>query len=226
MLFFFQAEDGIRDVAVTGVQTCALPIYFFVGAGSTWPAAGLWAVSAGDGSARAAPPAYPHTTNPPSSATASASATATHTSKPVATSAAAAASDTAAQRGDVYAAARSRRIARQQRARRGLAYFIGGNVTRIGSERRHDGVLCQSRDLVLKCQDAGVSHIRLCLHWWAQLRAWWEFCFASQVWTCRGVGFRFQRGCRCPWWGSGTRPSRDRTRNGDGDFRRTIEDYV
>src|SRR2546429_7313306 len=27
MIFFFQAEDGIRDVAVTGVQTCALPIY-------------------------------------------------------------------------------------------------------------------------------------------------------------------------------------------------------
>src|SRR6266550_7387918 len=26
--FFFQAEDGIRDVAVTGVQTCALPICF------------------------------------------------------------------------------------------------------------------------------------------------------------------------------------------------------
>src|SRR5687768_18605359 len=26
--FFFQAEDGIRDVAVTGVQTCALPISF------------------------------------------------------------------------------------------------------------------------------------------------------------------------------------------------------
>src|SRR5205809_3036505 len=26
LLFFFQAEDGIRDVAVTGVQTCALPI--------------------------------------------------------------------------------------------------------------------------------------------------------------------------------------------------------
>src|SRR5205809_350042 len=24
--FFFQAEDGIRDVAVTGIQTCALPI--------------------------------------------------------------------------------------------------------------------------------------------------------------------------------------------------------
>src|SRR2546430_17124527 len=26
MLFFFQAEDGIRDLTVTGVQTCALPI--------------------------------------------------------------------------------------------------------------------------------------------------------------------------------------------------------
>src|ERR1041385_6479387 len=25
--FFFQAEDGIRDVAETGVQTCALPIW-------------------------------------------------------------------------------------------------------------------------------------------------------------------------------------------------------
>src|SRR5256885_2353912 len=28
-LFFFQAEDGIRDYKVTGVQTCALPIYRF-----------------------------------------------------------------------------------------------------------------------------------------------------------------------------------------------------
>src|SRR5205823_9722296 len=27
--FFFQAEDGIRDKLVTGVQTCALPIYPF-----------------------------------------------------------------------------------------------------------------------------------------------------------------------------------------------------
>src|SRR5256884_4546478 len=27
VVFFFQAEDGIRDVAVTGVQTCALPIF-------------------------------------------------------------------------------------------------------------------------------------------------------------------------------------------------------
>src|SRR5436305_9097313 len=30
MFFFFQAEDGIRDADVTGVQTCALPIYLFV----------------------------------------------------------------------------------------------------------------------------------------------------------------------------------------------------
>src|SRR2546423_13145817 len=27
VFFFFQAEDGIRDKLVTGVQTCALPIY-------------------------------------------------------------------------------------------------------------------------------------------------------------------------------------------------------
>src|SRR6266498_4874478 len=28
LFFFFQAEDGIRDADVTGVQTCALPIWF------------------------------------------------------------------------------------------------------------------------------------------------------------------------------------------------------
>src|SRR2546430_10485432 len=27
VVFFFQAEDGIRDLTVTGVQTCALPIW-------------------------------------------------------------------------------------------------------------------------------------------------------------------------------------------------------
>src|SRR5690625_7907157 len=32
MIFFFQAEDGIRDGHVTGVQTCALPIWAMVGA--------------------------------------------------------------------------------------------------------------------------------------------------------------------------------------------------
>src|SRR2546430_6276107 len=30
--FFFQAEDGIRDLTVTGVQTCALPISFSLSA--------------------------------------------------------------------------------------------------------------------------------------------------------------------------------------------------
>src|SRR6478609_10094018 len=30
-VFFFQAEDGIRDKLVTGVQTCALPIYLQAG---------------------------------------------------------------------------------------------------------------------------------------------------------------------------------------------------
>src|SRR5437762_11306367 len=29
--FFFQAEDGIRDTSVTGVQTCALPIFAYDG---------------------------------------------------------------------------------------------------------------------------------------------------------------------------------------------------
>src|SRR5207245_5203444 len=39
--FFFQAEDGIRDATVTGVQTCALPIFLvtrqvFAGAGKAY----------------------------------------------------------------------------------------------------------------------------------------------------------------------------------------------
>src|SRR3712207_8495933 len=33
-LFFFQAEDGIRDIGVTGVQTCALPILLVNSGGS------------------------------------------------------------------------------------------------------------------------------------------------------------------------------------------------
>src|SRR3712207_3922749 len=31
LCFFFQAEDGIRDIGVTGVQTCALPIFTRIG---------------------------------------------------------------------------------------------------------------------------------------------------------------------------------------------------
>src|SRR5947208_10638901 len=34
--FFFQAEDGIRDDLVTGVQTCALPIFAEGTVGSRW----------------------------------------------------------------------------------------------------------------------------------------------------------------------------------------------
>src|SRR2546422_7837140 len=56
LFFFFQAEDGIRDVAVTGVQTCALPIWGERGAGDTAPAFGAaefspgsWAASGGCG---------------------------------------------------------------------------------------------------------------------------------------------------------------------------------
>src|SRR5690625_2346051 len=40
--FFFQAEDGIRDGHVTGVQTCALPISVApLGAGFAWHEKGL-----------------------------------------------------------------------------------------------------------------------------------------------------------------------------------------
>src|SRR5690606_40202050 len=38
-IFFFQAEDGIRYFHVTGVQTCALPIFavaLILGIGSAW----------------------------------------------------------------------------------------------------------------------------------------------------------------------------------------------
>src|SRR5690606_39651672 len=41
--FFFQAEDGIRDFHVTGVQTCALPISDFLSAANPrwWPQADM-----------------------------------------------------------------------------------------------------------------------------------------------------------------------------------------
>src|SRR5438309_9339287 len=42
--FFFQAEDGIRDGTVTGVQTCALPI---LDSARAWKAAGINRVSLG-----------------------------------------------------------------------------------------------------------------------------------------------------------------------------------
>src|SRR5258706_12683655 len=40
--FFFQAEDGIRDWSVTGVQTCALPILAVALANTTGIDIGLW----------------------------------------------------------------------------------------------------------------------------------------------------------------------------------------
>ena len=47
VFFFFQAEDGIRDDLVTGVQTCALPIFTWSSAAamhspSEWCAACRW----------------------------------------------------------------------------------------------------------------------------------------------------------------------------------------
>src|SRR5688572_32796807 len=44
--FFFQAEDGIRDLTVTGVQTCALPIYVSSVSGvKAQPTAGAYCAS-------------------------------------------------------------------------------------------------------------------------------------------------------------------------------------
>ena len=40
--FFFQAEDGIRYDLVTGVQTCALPIYLFVHTSIMVPLGGIY----------------------------------------------------------------------------------------------------------------------------------------------------------------------------------------
>src|SRR5579864_8579852 len=139
-------------------------LYFLVGAGRAWSAACFRSVGTGDRSDRADYAACP-TTNPATSATASAAATPPPPPAAPPPCSSATAAHTAAQGSDVDATTRSRRIARQQRACRGPAHLIGGNVTRIGSERRHDGVLCQARELVLECQDADVSHLRLCLRW-------------------------------------------------------------
>src|SRR2546430_17355710 len=43
--FFLQAEDGIRDLTVTGVQTCALPILLADLRRSRVAMAGVWAAS-------------------------------------------------------------------------------------------------------------------------------------------------------------------------------------
>src|SRR5688572_31243858 len=51
LVFFFQAEDGIRDLTVTGVQTCALPI--------CWPRSPGWTRRKGGGARRARQRANP-----------------------------------------------------------------------------------------------------------------------------------------------------------------------
>src|SRR3989442_15683722 len=51
--FFFQAEDGIRDADVTGVQTCALPI--LGRARSTTPSVSRWVSGSSPGSATSRP---------------------------------------------------------------------------------------------------------------------------------------------------------------------------
>src|SRR5258707_12617292 len=91
IIFFFQAEDGIRDIGVTGVQTCALPISVAAAAGLLTDAlfsfaayralppwllaldAGILAgVAPGPAPARgflvAAPPARPAPVSPPAQA--------------------------------------------------------------------------------------------------------------------------------------------------------------
>src|SRR5260370_20182465 len=52
VFFFFQAEDGIRDSSVTGVQTCALPIFSGAGVFMAWNCTDL---TTGTGSIRTVP---------------------------------------------------------------------------------------------------------------------------------------------------------------------------
>src|ERR1035437_5596888 len=47
--FFFQAEDGIRVIGVTGVQTCALPICLTRSMAVEWGASGIQANAIGPG---------------------------------------------------------------------------------------------------------------------------------------------------------------------------------
>src|SRR5688572_33489956 len=54
--FFFQAEDGIRDLTVTGVQTCALPIFPGRSSGSS---SGRIAMTSGRLSGFIVPPMIP-----------------------------------------------------------------------------------------------------------------------------------------------------------------------
>src|SRR5205823_1362476 len=66
LFFFFQAEDGIRDKLVTGVQTCALPILTvamncLVVPGLTVAEAGMIVTETGGGGGALPPPQEPRT---------------------------------------------------------------------------------------------------------------------------------------------------------------------
>src|SRR6266540_2784965 len=63
--FFFQAEDGIRDRDVTGVQTCALPIFRRVATGGLLATTVVFAAAVVAGSGVAAATAKPVNTSPP-----------------------------------------------------------------------------------------------------------------------------------------------------------------
>src|SRR5205807_7464090 len=68
LVFFFQAEDGIRDYKVTGVQTCALPISSSTPGGATarptGPRSTRAAGSITSGSRRPSPTAWPASGSP------------------------------------------------------------------------------------------------------------------------------------------------------------------
>src|SRR5688572_32127794 len=55
MFFFFQAEDGIRDLTVTGVQTCALPILGARGSSGGSTRGGIYWTATVAGAARPEP---------------------------------------------------------------------------------------------------------------------------------------------------------------------------
>src|SRR2546430_17179778 len=56
-MFVFQAEDGIRDLTVTGVQTCALPISFYgtTASGAGWVVPKRYLEKVGEDGFKAAP---------------------------------------------------------------------------------------------------------------------------------------------------------------------------
>src|SRR5262249_7400806 len=110
-------------------------------------------------------------------------------------------------------------------------HVIGGTVPRMGAEARSDLVLCQTRELVLECQNAGPSHVllwlrRLCLCGKNFMRTRWEVWFPRPIRTSRSIQSRFRSGC---WQPGGDRclPSCQRgCPRGDRELRWAIENDV